>query len=58
MADWLQDVRTLARTLVVKLQHLLAVRPVLRLPYKRLLVKEFRHSNNITHKPQSVTFFN
>lgn len=26
MADWLQDVRTLARTLVVKLQHLLAVR--------------------------------
>lgn len=27
MADWLQDVRTLARTLVVKLQHLLAEAP-------------------------------
>ena len=25
MADWLQDVRSLARALVIKLQHLLAV---------------------------------
>lgn len=25
MADWLQDVRSMARSLVVKLQHLLAV---------------------------------